>query len=85
MTILAPVGDSANKEGPVADSKRIVGALNVPGDQAELLQPSATMYYYNPFYRYVKTQQKHYKNYHKRPLHPLSNYANDYDRFPTVA
>ncbi|XP_023025674.1 uncharacterized protein [Leptinotarsa decemlineata] len=49
------------------------------GDAVESLEGAETRNY-RPYFRFRKT----YKTRYSRPQYPLSNYANDRDRFPTT-
>lgn len=48
----------------------------------ELLETAPQTFYYYPYFRVRRISQRRYDNIFQRPL---SNYANDYDKFPTVA
>lgn len=48
----------------------------------EILDAAPQTYYYYP---YVRVRRISKRRYDAIPEHPLSNYADDYDRFPTVA
>lgn len=52
-------------------------------DNAEILYSAPqTYFYYYPFFRVSKITKN---KYNRRPQKPLSNYANNYDKFPTIA
>lgn len=56
-----------------------------PEGAEELLDTAAQTgryYYYYPYFRVRRISKRTYDS---RPSHPFSSYANDYDRFPTVA
>uniref|UniRef100_A0A6P7GW64 Uncharacterized protein LOC114343022 n=1 Tax=Diabrotica virgifera virgifera TaxID=50390 RepID=A0A6P7GW64_DIAVI len=50
------------------------------GYSDESLDDSPRRHYYRPYVRIRRVYRTHYQ-----PRHPLSNYADSYDRFPTVA
>lgn len=57
-----------------------------PNSVSDDLKTSQHRYRYRVYRPYIKYAQISRRSYSvNRPLHPLSNYANDYDRFPTVA
>lgn len=59
-------------QDPIIDSK----------DDEEFLNTAPQTYYYYPYYRIRKISRRTYDN---PSIQPLSNYADSYDRFPTVA
>lgn len=79
-----------NREFPTLlthqEGKRIARAIDssdVVSNLDELLDTAAqTRYYYYPYFRVRKISKRTYDT---RPSNAFSNYANDYDRFPTVA
>ncbi|CAH1998496.1 unnamed protein product [Acanthoscelides obtectus] len=53
-----------------------------PESREELLQSAQTRYYYYyPYFRVRRISRRRWS----RPRHPLSNYEDSYDKFPTVA
>lgn len=64
------------------ERKRIARAVTDPIDNEELLDSIPQTYYYYPYFRIKRISRRRNVDI---PKHPLSNYADDYDRFPTVA
>lgn len=58
------------------------GEAGTTHDNDEILDSAPQTYYYYPYFRVRRISKRRYDDI---PKHPLSNYADDYDRFPTVA
>lgn len=69
---------------PMDTQRRISRSITEDNNDEELLDTAAQTrnYYYYPYFRIRRISQRRYDD---RPLRPYSNYANDYDKFPTVA
>lgn len=61
---------------PIVDTE---DSTNDSSADEEPLETAAQRYYYYPYYRVRKISARSYNN------PPLSNYADNYDKFPTVA